>query len=986
MDNSDATTRRRVKLYILNEKKEWDDKGTGHVSAIVKEENLVLMVISENDGSTLLESNVLKDTPYHRQQHTLIVWSEGDNVDLALSFQERNGCNDIWEKICVVQGKDPSVDVTQEIVDESDDGEDSESYNQSALQTGNYIELPNCELSRLEDICNVFNSVASHQPRKERLIAFLEHNNYLSKLVEVFHKAEDLEATDSLHQLFEIMRHIIMLNKPSLYEIIFSEQMLMDVVGMLEFNPSGRQHHREFLSNQSNFKEVLKITNQDLIAKIHQTYRVQYIQECCLPPPCLFMDEHSLSALKSFIQMNKTEIITSIQEDADFLENLFAFLKDPTKTDEDRRDFALLAREFCNISMQSEQKENSLNCMFQHGVLQAVEILLRSKDREIKTSALDILNAFIDNQASLVREYIFKTSGNAPDDNLLINVMIQEIINDTDPEMGDASILSIMLRNLIDPDNMSNGSSQIFSRSEKTEFLSFFYKHSIQYLTKPLFENTTKEFPLKDDYHTALVMHHIIDLLTFCFENHNFTMRNYCLNNDVIKKVLVLLRSSHSFLALNALRLMRKVVGQNDEFYFRYIVKYSLFKPVLDLFIRNGHRYNLVDSAVIELFQHIRSEEIFILISHIVDNYWESTLRKIDYVPVFAELKQIYDRIRRSRFDSPASTQMNIMSLVGPSVGGAAALGSNRLPVLATGGSLASSPSNMRGVSVGSGGSSGPAAAGLLASPGHPGIRSHLNVNSRRLQSYVDDEEKWFNNQSDEENEEEDANSFLDTEVNANETPLPCANQVNSTPITMQLLSRFCGESEEKMSKGQESDQSCSSQNEPFRPRLNKVASKVHESDEPDFYSRLNKTSKVLNQTKPHEDNFSPEPMSRMQSKKITFARNIAERIDPFSTVLRDNEEALEEEIQKFFPAGSKRPSSASEEREEKNGEISNDKHSTASASPPGSLVDYSDEEDNSDQDELEKNNDDEKDEAQPETITNSTKSTENGPIDDNRE
>lgn len=33
-------------------------------------------------------------------QDTLIVWSEADNYDLALSFQEKAGCDEIWEKIC----------------------------------------------------------------------------------------------------------------------------------------------------------------------------------------------------------------------------------------------------------------------------------------------------------------------------------------------------------------------------------------------------------------------------------------------------------------------------------------------------------------------------------------------------------------------------------------------------------------------------------------------------------------------------------------------------------------------------------------------------------------------------------------------------------------------------------------------------------------------------------------------------------------------
>ena len=36
-------------------------------------------------------------------QETLIVWSENDTTELALSFQERAGCDEIWAKICQVR-------------------------------------------------------------------------------------------------------------------------------------------------------------------------------------------------------------------------------------------------------------------------------------------------------------------------------------------------------------------------------------------------------------------------------------------------------------------------------------------------------------------------------------------------------------------------------------------------------------------------------------------------------------------------------------------------------------------------------------------------------------------------------------------------------------------------------------------------------------------------------------------------------------------
>lgn len=97
-------TRRRVKVYTLNEDRQWDDRGTGHVSSgyVERLKGMSLLVRAESDGSLLLESKINPNTAYQKQQDTLIVWSEAENYDLALSFQEKAGCDEIWEKICQV--------------------------------------------------------------------------------------------------------------------------------------------------------------------------------------------------------------------------------------------------------------------------------------------------------------------------------------------------------------------------------------------------------------------------------------------------------------------------------------------------------------------------------------------------------------------------------------------------------------------------------------------------------------------------------------------------------------------------------------------------------------------------------------------------------------------------------------------------------------------------------------------------------------------
>ena len=58
------------------------------------------------------------------------------------------------------------------------------------------------------------------------------------------------------------------------------------------------------------------------MSKIHQTYRVQYIQDVVLPTPSVF-EENMLSTLSSFIFFNKVDIVSQIQEDEKFLTELF---------------------------------------------------------------------------------------------------------------------------------------------------------------------------------------------------------------------------------------------------------------------------------------------------------------------------------------------------------------------------------------------------------------------------------------------------------------------------------------------------------------------------------------------------------------------------------------------------------------------------------------------------------------------------------------
>ncbi|XP_064601832.1 serine/threonine-protein phosphatase 4 regulatory subunit 3-like [Liolophura sinensis] len=653
-----ADTRRRVKLYMLNEDRQWDDRGTGHVSSayVDRLEGMSLLVRSETDGSSLLESRIHPDTAYQKQQETLIVWSEADNYDLALSFQEKAGCEEIWEKICQEQGKDPSVEITQEDVLESGDEQFDE-----LPDTAPPIELPPCELSKLEEISELFRSVLPSPIRREKLSSAIERDSYIRKLVDLFQICEDLEKLDGLHHLYDTFKSMFLLNKNALFEIMFSEDLIFDVVGVLEYDPLLVQpaKHREFLRSSKRFKEVIPILNQDLLTKIHQTYRVQYIHDVILPTPTVF-EENMLSALSSFIFFNKVEIVSTLQDDETFLTTLFAQLTGDETDDEKRRDLILFLKEFCTFSqtLQPHSRDSFFKTLSSLGVLSAIEIILGLDDEKMKSAAIDIFSYIVEFSPSMVREFILQEGQTPDDEDLLINLVIEQMVNDTDPELGGAMQLMGILRILIDPENMLATAN----KTEKTEFLSFFYKHSMHVLTAPLFANTTEDKPSNDDYQSAQLLGLILELLSFCVEHHTYHIKNYVINKDLLRRVLVLLKSKHTFLALCALRLMRKIIGLKEEFYNRYIVKGNLFQAVVDAFMANGDRYNLLNSAMIELFEFIKVEEIRSLSNHIVETHMKE-LEKVTYVNTFKTIKSKYEQ-QQDRLKDKPSVENNVSSVL----------------------------------------------------------------------------------------------------------------------------------------------------------------------------------------------------------------------------------------------------------------------------------------------------------------------------------
>nr|XP_025853176.1 serine/threonine-protein phosphatase 4 regulatory subunit 3B-like [Vulpes vulpes] len=594
-----ADKRHHVTLYSLNQDQEWEELGTGHISSTYVErlQGVSLLVQSDSHGSLILESKINSNTPYQKQQETLIVWSEAENHGMALSFQDTEGCRQIWEDICRVQGKDPSVEITQDLLEESEDEQLAD-----ILETNTVLVLPNCELSKLEEISDLITSVVLSPMHKERLALILENEAYIKTLLQLFRTCEDLGDIANLHYLHEIIKSILFLNKTGLFEILFSADCIMDVVGCLEYDPALAQpkRHREFLTQNARFKEIVPITDCELMQKIHQTYKVQYIYDILLPIPSVF-EENLLSALTAFIFLNKVEIVSMLQEDNNFLPEVFAQLRDETIDDDKRRELLFFFKEFCAFSqtLHPPRKDELFKTLTELGVLPVLKVVMSMEDVQIRSAATNIFTYLVEYSPSMIREFIVEEAQQSEDGKLFINLVIEQMICDNDPELGGAVHLMGLLRVLLDPENMLTTSN----KCERSEFLNFFYKHCIHIFIAPLFAATAERIHEEDN--------------TAGSDRNN---RN----------------------CLSALRFMRRMIDLKDELYNSYIIKGNLFEPVVSAFLDNGTRYNMLNSAVIELFEYIRVENIKSLVAHIVENFYE-TLESIEYVQTFKGLKIKYE-------------------------------------------------------------------------------------------------------------------------------------------------------------------------------------------------------------------------------------------------------------------------------------------------------------------------------------------------------
>jgi protein phosphatase-4 regulatory subunit 3 len=199
----------------------------------------------------------------------------------------------------------------------------------------------------------------------------------------------------------------VSLNDGHIFDIIFSDEYLMDIVGALEYDSelSTHQHHRKYLREQVIFKEAVPIRDPAILSKIHQTYRIGYIKDVILPR---VLDDQTFVTINSIMLFNNVAVVSSLQNDSAFLSELFSKLRSPDTPDRSRRELVRFLQEFCNLSkhLQLPTRSQLFNTLVKEGLFDIVKTIFESSDESFRLIGCDILIVVLNHDPVLLRTFL----------------------------------------------------------------------------------------------------------------------------------------------------------------------------------------------------------------------------------------------------------------------------------------------------------------------------------------------------------------------------------------------------------------------------------------------------------------------------------------------------------------------------------------------------------------------------------------------------
>ncbi|KAK6464779.1 component of IIS longevity pathway SMK-1-domain-containing protein [Scheffersomyces coipomensis] len=657
-------TPRRVKVYLL-QGEDWLDNGTGYCVGEIDEtsKSPYFLVRNEKDPQDIILKSFLEGSiQYQRQQETLIVWTDLNGKDLALSFQEIEGCADLCEFIIKVQQESYSPDISlYYVIPSLTEGEDI-----TELITGPVIYPIEPTTTNLESILENLNQSSSYQFKRFKISKYIIDNDYFSKLVTAFEESELSKNLINLYTLSEIIKTLILYNETTLIEdLLSSDEKIFALSGILEYDPeypNFKACHREFLKNKS-FKTIIPVDKLKIFKK---DFHLNYLKDVVL---ARFLDDQTFNLLSSLIYINQVEVINYLK-DASILETLFKIYNEDDEINL-KRDGVRMLHQYVLIAkgLQTFQRSEFFSMLVKSGLFKMISFALKDSENSIRVLGTELIVIIIEQDVSLVNSVDNEENidnSDPPAGNHIINEEEKSIVATNDTKRlklklsDDMTLITILtkllvedknpglkvqafeaLRILLDANiatstnpihNNNNNNNHIPTDNDDEEEntngiiepddfkdinIKNYFKAFYSEVAPKLFHNLIELASMSDDAidsnviesirSNQLLYQHLCELISFCTKEHeSHISRPFFLESNILLGLGKLIKINvKTILKLSAIRCLKSLILLNDNFYTRYIINNQILHYFFDYFEKIADQNNLANSTCLDFIELI---------------------------------------------------------------------------------------------------------------------------------------------------------------------------------------------------------------------------------------------------------------------------------------------------------------------------------------------------------------------------------------------
>lgn len=258
----------------------------------------------------------------------------------------------------------------------------------------------------------------------------------------------------------------------------------------------------------------------------------------------------------------------------------------------------------------------------------------------------------------------------------LLFLIIDLVLNAHD--LSTVELLGDCLKALFDFESRPLVSNVVGTKTEKDKLLPLFYEHYATWLLAPFLGQNNPAQPLPHSYYHSRGMRWlgpclafaplqpssavtasrrvIFDLLGLCACTHSYRAKYFLIRANYVSSIVARTFACRTARTLHlcAVKFIRAILRVKDEFYHRHLEKVDALRPMFNAFKAVATKDNLFTSAVHDLVDTIRTENITTLVEYIVERYGHC-FEEVRHVEVFDGLRLRYDQMRDREINAPSS-------------------------------------------------------------------------------------------------------------------------------------------------------------------------------------------------------------------------------------------------------------------------------------------------------------------------------------------